>query len=97
MKAKIVENQIGIGVFSSSSPISATVPVRYDRGKAYLEKKGFQIIDGNLFRKQDFYRSGSIKERAEEFNQLLYHEKVQILMASIGGVSVGWNRPPRVA
>lgn len=85
MKAKIVENQVGIGVFSSSSPISATVPVRYDRGKAYLEKKGFQIIDGNLFRKQDFYRSGSIKERAEEFNQLLYHEKVQILMASIGG------------
>lgn len=85
MKAKRVQNKTGIGVFSSSSPISATVPVRYNRGKEYLEKKGFHIIDGSLFQKQDFYRSGSIRERAEEFNQLLYNEEVQILMASIGG------------
>ena len=27
-----------IGVFSSSSPISATTPVRYERGKAYLQE-----------------------------------------------------------
>ncbi len=85
MKAKRVQNKTGIGVFSSSSPISATVPLRYNRGKEYLEKKGFHIIDGSLFQKQDFYRSGSIRERAEEFNQLLYNEEVQILMASIGG------------
>ena len=34
---------------------------------------------------EKFYRSGTIQERAQEFNQLLYNEKIQILMASIGG------------
>ncbi len=72
-------------MFSSSSPISATVPVRYDRGAAYLEHKGFHIVHGQLHGKQDFYRSGTIKERADEFNRLLYDDNVQILMASIGG------------
>lgn len=85
MKAKKLDHHLTIGVFSSSSPISATVPVRYNRGKEYLSSKGIRIIDGNLFGKQDYYRSGSIKERADEFNQLLYHDDVQILMAAIGG------------
>ena len=42
-------------------------------------------MDGSLYGKQDYYRSGSIKERADEFNQLLYREDVQVLMAAIGG------------
>lgn len=74
-----------IGVFSSSSPISATTPVRYERGKVYLQKKGFRVLDGSLYGKSDFYRSGTIRERAEEFNQLLYREEVEIVMAAIGG------------
>lgn len=74
-----------IGIFSSSSPISATVPVRYERGKAYLQSKGYTVIDGALYGKQDSYRSGSILERAEEFNGLLHDERIDILMASIGG------------
>ncbi len=85
MKAKKVNEKLTTGVFSSSSPISATVPIRYNRGKEYLMSKGIRVIDGNLFGKQDFYRSGSIKERADEFNQLLYNDDVQILMAAIGG------------
>lgn len=74
-----------IGVFSSSSPISATVPVRYERGVEYLKGKGFRVVNGQLYQKADYYRSGSIRERAEEFNQLLYREDVDILMAAIGG------------
>ncbi|MBQ3255893.1 MAG: LD-carboxypeptidase [Oscillospiraceae bacterium] len=85
MKAAKLKENITIGVFSSSSPISATVPTRYQRGKAYLESKGLRVIDGSLFGKQDGYRSGSIQERAREFNQLLYNDEVRILMASIGG------------
>ena len=85
MKAPKPKDKITIGVFSSSSPISATVPVRYHRGKAYLESKGFRVIDGTLCGKQDGYRSGSIKERADEFNKLLYNDEVHILMAAIGG------------
>jgi len=85
MKARKPEGKISIGVFSSSSPISATVPTRYNRGKAYLESKGFRVADGRLYGKQDFYRSGSIRERADEFNALLRDDSVQILMSSIGG------------
>ena len=54
MKAKKPQGKIKIGIFSASSPISATVPVRYLRGKAYLESKGFQVVDGSLFGRQDF-------------------------------------------
>ena len=85
MKAAKLKNNITIGVFSSSSPISATVPIRYNRGKAYLESKGIRVINGQLCGKQDGYRSGSIKERADEFNSLLYNDEVLILMAAIGG------------
>ena len=85
MKAKQLNANATIGVLSSSAPISATVPVRYKRGKAYLEGKGFRVVDGELYGRKDFYRSGSIKERADEFNRLLYRDDVSILMASIGG------------
>ncbi len=85
MKVKRINDDLTIGVFSSSSPISATVPIRYNRGKEYLRSKGIRIVDGKLFGKQDHYRSGSIRERADEFNSLLYNDEVQILMASIGG------------
>lgn len=85
MKAKRLDAHKTIGVFSSSSPVSATVPSRYDRGVAYLEDKGYRITHGQLHGKRDYYRSGSIKARADEFNCLLYDENVQILMASIGG------------
>ena len=87
MKAPRVGEKFTIGVFSSSSPISATIPTRYTRGKSYLESKGIRVVDGNLCGKQDFYRSGSIKDRADEFNQLLYNDDIQVLMAAIGGMN----------
>ena len=85
MKAGELNGQITIRVFSSSSPVSAADPVRYDRGIEYLKSRGYEMIHGSLQGKQDFYRSGTIQQRAEEFNNLLYNEKVQILMASITG------------
>ncbi len=87
MKAKRIETgkTTTIGVFSSSSPVSATAPVRYERGVQFLESKGFHVINGNLYKRNDHYRSGSIKDRADEFNQLLYDEDIDILMAAIGG------------
>lgn len=85
MKAEALRPGDCIGVFSASSPISATVPVRYERGKHYLEANGFPVIDGMLCGKQDYYRSGSIRDRAEEFNRLLRDDRVKVLMATIGG------------
>ena len=85
MKPKPITGHETIGVFSSSSPISATVPARYERGAAYLTARGFRIVNGSLYRERDFYRSGTILARADEFNRLLRDDSIDILMASIGG------------
>lgn len=85
MKAGKVSRDVTVGIFSSSSPVSATAPVRYLREKEYLASKGIRVVDGNLYGKRDFYRAGSIQARAAEFNELLYRDDVQILMASVGG------------
>ncbi|MEG2917767.1 MAG: LD-carboxypeptidase, partial [Clostridium sp.] len=77
----------GIGMFSPSSPITSTVPMRYKRGKEFLESKGFNIVEGLLTGKSDYYRSGSIKERAEELNELIRNPKVRCIMSTIGGMN----------
>ncbi|WP_339264164.1 S66 peptidase family protein [Solibacillus sp. FSL W7-1472] len=76
-----------IGIFSSSVPATSTAKLRYDRGKEFLQAKGFHIIEGNLTGKQDGYRSGTPKERAEEFNQLLRDPSIKMIMSSIGGTN----------
>lgn len=76
-----------IAVFSPSSPATATAERRYQRGKKYLEEKGFYFLEGSLTGKSDFYRSGSISERAEEFNMLIKNPKVKCIMAAIGGMN----------
>lgn len=76
-----------IGVFSPSSPISATVPARYRRGLDYLAAKGFRMIEGSLSGRRDFYRSGSIRGRAEELNALIRDPEVRCIMSAIGGMN----------
>lgn len=76
-----------IGIFSPSSPITANMPKRFQRGKAYLESKGFKIKEGSLTGKKDFYRSGSIQERVEEFNALIKDPEVKCIMSTIGGMN----------
>lgn len=76
-----------IGIFSPSTPITAYTPKRFERGVKYLEDKGFKIIKGSLTGKSDFYRSGSIKERSEELNELIRNPEVQCIMSTIGGMN----------
>lgn len=85
MKAKRPGGARTIGVFSPSSPVSATAPARYARGAAYLESKGYRVVHGALYGARDAYRSGSIQARADEFNRLLRDDAIDILMAAIGG------------
>lgn len=66
-----------IGVFSPSSPATATARVRYGRGKAYLESKGYRIVEGDLTGRKDFYRSGSIAQRVDELNALIRNPDVR--------------------
>lgn len=74
-----------IGFFSPSSPATATARVRYERAKAFVQQQGYKVKEGKLTGLRDCYRSGTIKERAEEFNDLLYDPNVACLMSTIGG------------
>ncbi len=76
-----------IAVISPSSPVTCTAVHRYQRGKSFLETKGYRVKEGKLTGKRDYYRSGSIQERADELNQLIHDPEVQCIMSSIGG----WN------
>ena len=76
-----------IGIFSSSAPASCTAQQRYKRGKRYLEEKGFEIVEGKLTHQQDGYRSGTPKERAQEFNELLRDPSIKMIMSMIGGTN----------
>lgn len=76
-----------IGIFSPSSPITYSCPIRFERAKKYLQDKGFNIIEGNLTGKHDFYRSGTIKERAEELNELIRNPDIKCIISTIGGMN----------
>lgn len=76
-----------IGIYSPSSPITHSSPVRYARAKSFLEEKGFEIIEGSLTGKRDFYRSGTIQERVEELNELIRDPEVKCIMSTIGGTN----------
>lgn len=74
-----------IGIFSSSYPLTAIAPQATRDAAAYLEEHGFAVHFGALTGKREFYRSGTIQERASEFNALLADPEVDCLMASVGG------------
>ena len=76
-----------IAVFSPSSPATVYAKKRYERAKEFIRSKGFQVKEGKLTGKSDSYRSGSIKERAEELNELLYDSEVKCIMSAIGGMN----------
>ena len=85
-----------IGIFSPSSPITYSCPNRFERDKKYLQSKGFKIIEGSLTGKYDFYRSGSIKERAEELNTLIRNPEIECIMSTIGGMNSNSILPYRL-
>ena len=60
---------------------------RFERAKSYLQQKGFHILEGSLTGRYDFYRSGSIQERAEELNVLIRNPNVSCIMSTIGGMN----------
>lgn len=87
MLAQKLEYGDTIAVFSPSSPATVTAENRYSRAKEYLKSKGFKIFEGNLTGKQDFYRSGSILDRAHEINELIINPEIKCIMSAIGGMN----------
>ncbi len=74
-----------IGIFSPSRGITGEAPAATARAIRLIEQHGYHVKLGTLSGKQDFYRSGTIAQRAAEFNALLYDDSITCVMASIGG------------
>lgn len=68
-------------------PISVYYPNRFNRAVNFLKQQGIEVVYGNLTNFSDGYRSGDAKQRANEFNELLYNEEVDCILATIGGMN----------
>ena len=75
-----------IGLSTSSYPLAVEAPEAAELARANLEAMGYRVKPGALMGRRDFYRSGSIQERAREFNALLADDSVDCLMATVGGM-----------
>ena len=87
MKPPKIKSGDSIGIFSPSSPATFFAPDRYKRAEEFLKSKGFNVIEGSLTGKNDFYRSGSVKERADELNELIRNPDIKCIISSIGGMN----------
>lgn len=76
-----------IGFFSPSCPITSLTPNRFNRAKAYLKQQQFELQPGRLTEQYDYYRSGSILERADELNELIRDPQVRCIISTIGGTN----------
>ncbi|PIE98827.1 MAG: LD-carboxypeptidase [Treponema sp.] len=76
-----------IAFFSPSSAATYWAPKRFERAKKFLENKGFNLVAGKLTGKSDYYRSGNIRERVDELNELIANKNVKCIMSTIGGMN----------
>lgn len=78
-----------IGVFTPSTPAYQGNPEMFLNGVKNLENLGFKVKLGSLTEKRAFegYRSGSGKDRANEFMELIKDDEVNALISTIGGMN----------
>jgi muramoyltetrapeptide carboxypeptidase len=88
IKPKALKPNDIIGIFTPSFPAHVDFAEKFAHGVAEIKRMGFQVILGSLTEKmiKQGYRSGTPKERALEFMQLIRHSEVKCMMATIGGI-----------
>jgi muramoyltetrapeptide carboxypeptidase len=76
-----------IGIITPSTPAPVLFKERYERGLKQLKNMGFKILEGNCSGSSQGYRSASIKQRAEELNELIRNPEVKAIISTIGGTN----------
>ncbi|SDM30171.1 S66 family peptidase [Sediminibacillus halophilus] len=76
-----------IGIITPSSPAPVYFKQRYQRGLGQLQKLGYQVVEGKCSSHQQAYRSGTIKDRAEEINAFFYDDEIKAIISTIGGTN----------
>ncbi len=73
-----------IGIFSISSASGFSNKNWTENVIKFLKKQDHEFFLTNLFWKNDFYRSGNIKESIQKFNDLL-NQKYDLYIFAISG------------
>lgn len=76
-----------VGIFTPSWPAHVALRAKYLHGVSVLKSFGFQVKEGWLTaqEKSQGYRSGSPRDRADEFMSLIRDKAVKCLFSTIGG------------
>ncbi|NHN33381.1 S66 family peptidase [Paenibacillus agricola] len=74
-----------IGVISPSSPVASFYPNRLKRGLHALDNMGFKVIVGQHAAQRTGHTAGSIKDRLEDFHNMIRNPDVKAIIATIGG------------
>lgn len=80
-----MKKNIGIGLITPSAPLPAIFPDRFNRGKEYLEKKGFCIKCGHYTSDLSAASSENAYKRAQDINDFYKDSNIDYIMATIGG------------
>ena len=73
-----------VGIISVSSPVSKDVLLK---SIDYLEKVGFEVKTGKNVLANNGYMAGSIKQRTDDFHEMLKDKDVKAIFCSYGGTS----------
>ncbi|NPC91943.1 LD-carboxypeptidase [Bacillus sp. WMMC1349] len=74
-----------IGVISTSSPVAALCPRRFDRGIEELKRLGFKVKVGRNALKKNGHLAGTVTERLKDFHELIDDKEVKAIINTIGG------------
>lgn len=87
MFAKRLKTGTTLGIFTPSYPAHVLLKEKFEHGINELKRSGFKVVEGCLTKKRSLstHLSGSAKERAEEFMDLINNPYVDGLIATIGG------------
>lgn len=81
----LLEKGATIGVTAPSSGVPEELHGLLDDAINSMKKKGFNIICGDMAWTQDKAKSGPAKKRAEELNQMLQDDNIQLIVPPWGG------------
>lgn len=74
-----------IGIISTSSPVAAMCPRRFQRGMDELERMGFRVKIGKHALNKCGHLAGTIEERLKDFHDMIRDQEVKGIINTIGG------------
>jgi muramoyltetrapeptide carboxypeptidase len=74
-----------VGIVSPSSPVAASVPRRFERGVAELERRGFRVRVGEHARSETGWTAGRPADRAADLHSMFTDPEVRGIVCTVGG------------